>query len=58
MSPSRLRSLELTAITRACAVLVRAGTLTRQQASGREHLISGWGPSDLNGYAMYAFQQH
>jgi hypothetical protein len=58
MSPSRLRSLELTAITRACAVLVQSGALTRQQASDRQRLISGWGASDLSGYAMYAFQQH
>jgi hypothetical protein len=57
ISQAGLRSLELAAIQQACAVLERDHRLATQQARARMQEIRGWAQSDLDGYAMYAFQQ-
>jgi hypothetical protein len=58
ISESHLRSLELSAIQRACDVLEHGHHLSASRANGRMRTIRGWNQSDLDGYAMYSFQQH
>lgn len=58
LSVTQLRTVELGAIQQACDALEHAGSLTAQQASARMLTIRGWGQSDLDGYSMYAYQQH
>ena len=58
ISQSRLRSIELAAIQTACDVLVHKHKLTTKQASARMKLIRAWSQPNLDGYSMYAYEQH
>lgn len=58
LSTAQLRTTELAAIRQAFTVLVQHGTITRSQADTQITTISGWDQSNLDGYAMFAFQRH
>jgi hypothetical protein len=55
---TQLRGIELIAIRRALTLVVRRGATTRHQADTQLTAITGWDQSNLDGYAMYAFQPH
>lgn len=58
ISQSRLRSIELAAIQTACDVLVHEHKFSTKQASARMKLIRAWSQPNLDGYSMYAYEQH
>jgi hypothetical protein len=58
ISQARLRIIELASIQTACNILVREHKLNTRQAQSRMTTIRRWNQSDLDGYPMYAFQQH
>jgi hypothetical protein len=58
LTVAQLRRIELTAIRRAFTLVVQRGATTRHQANVQLAAITGWDQSNLDGYAMYAFQPH
>ncbi len=58
LSTAQLRTAELAAIRQALTVVVQHGTITSSQAGTQLATIASWDQSNLDGYAMSAFQPH
>ncbi len=58
VSLTQLRTIELYAIQQAYNALVSQHNLSQQAADQRMQTIHSWGQYDLDGYIMYAFQNH
>lgn len=58
LSTPELRTIEMAAIRQAFAAVVHRGTITRGQADTQLATLTSWDQSNLDGYAMYAFQPH
>ena len=57
LSGSQLQALEIAAVQHGCNALVRAGSMTHDQANQRMQNIRGWDANELNGYQAYGFLQ-
>ncbi len=58
LSTSQLRTVEINAVQQACNALVSQGSLSQSDANQRMQTVNGWDQSSLDGYIMYAFQNH
>lgn len=58
MLSSQRKTLEQQAVHRAVTALVNRGSLSQSAATQRENLIDGWDQENLDGYIMYAFDNH
>lgn len=58
LSTSQLHTIEINAIQGACNVLVSQHSLSQTDANQRMQMINSWDQSSLDGYIMYAFQNH
>ncbi len=58
VSLSELHTLEVNAIQQATGALVSQNSLSQQTADRRMQTVHSWGQDTLDGYTMYAFQNH
>jgi hypothetical protein len=58
VSTSQLRTIEIQAIQQACNALVSQHDLSQADGTQRMQTISSWDQESLDGYIMYAFQNH
>jgi hypothetical protein len=58
VSLTDLHTIETNAIQQATTTLVSQGSISQQTSDQRMQTVRGWSQDSLDGYTMYAFQNH